>query len=271
MRWNTKLWIGVVVVISLVTGNAMAQTGAVASVNGTKITAKELDAAVKGAVQNGAKESPELRQALMNDLVIRESILQDVKKTGMDKKGDNPERIRIAQQNILMDLWFSEYLKAHPITDAEIKADYDRQAALTKDGRNSNEYKFSQIVVATEADANDVIAKINGGASFEKLAKDRSLDKSTGAEGGSIGGYVVPDMLMPALGDALISAPKGKVDLKPIKSNLGWHVIRVDDVRKFKLPGFDEAKNNIAQGLLAKRRQDAVGELMKRTKIEKLN
>jgi peptidyl-prolyl cis-trans isomerase C len=246
-------------------------SGAIVTVNGTKILQKEVDGIVKNAVARGAKDGPELRQAIVNDLILKEAILQDVKKSGVDKKGDNPEKIKLAQQQFLQELWFEDYLKAHPINESDIKADYDRQANLTKEGRNSNEYKVSQIVVATEADANSLITQINGGDSFEKLAKEKSLEKVSGAQGGSISNWVLPDMVVAPLGDALVNLTKGKIDPKPVKTNIGWHVVRVDEVRKFKMPSFDEAKGNIYQGLLARKKQEAIDALIKKTTIAKAN
>ena len=81
---------------------AYAQNNAVVVVNGNKIMQKEVDVIVKNAVARGAKDSPELRQAIVNDLILREAILQDVKKNGIEKKGDNPEKIKLAQQQVLL-------------------------------------------------------------------------------------------------------------------------------------------------------------------------
>ncbi len=250
---------------------ANAQNNAIVSVNGTKIMQKEVDTIIKNAITRGAKDSPELRQAVTNELILKEAILQDVKKAGIEKKGDNQEKIRIAQQQFLQELWFEDYLKANPINESDVKADYERQANLTKEGRNSNEYKVSQVVVATESEANEIINQVNGGASFEKIAREKSLEKSTAAQGGSVPNWLLPDMVVPALGDALVNLSKGKLDPKPVKTNIGWHVVRVDDVRKFKMPSFEEAKGNIYQGLLGRKKQEAIDALIKRTNIAKAN
>jgi len=250
---------------------AYAQNNAVVVVNGNKIMQKEVDVIVKNAVARGAKDSPELRQAIVNDLILREAILQDVKKNGIEKKGDNPEKIKLAQQQVLQELWFEDYLKAHPITESEVRADYDRQLNLTKEGKNSNEYKLSQIIVASEGEANDIISQINSGVSFEKLAKEKSLEKTTGSQGGALPNWVLPDMVLQPLGDALVGLSKGKLDPKPVRTNMGWHVVRVDDVRKFKMPSYDEAKGNIYQGLLNRKKQEAVDALMKKTTVAKPN
>jgi peptidyl-prolyl cis-trans isomerase C len=238
-----------------------------ATVNGVKVFNKDLDLMVKAAEASGAKDSPDLRNAILNDLVIREAILQDVKKNSLEKRGDNEARIKIANQNILIDLWFAEFMKAHPITEAEIRAEYDRQAAITKDGKNSNEYKISQIVVATEADANEVITKLNGGSNFNQLAVDKSLDKQSAANGGEITNWILPDQLVPPLGDTVVGLTKGKVSVKAVRTNLGWHVVRLDDMRKFKLPTFEESKNIISQSFLNRRKQEAISELMKKATV----
>lgn len=250
---------------------AHAQSGTIVSVNGTKITQKDVDDVVRNATARGAKDTPELRQAITNDLVIREALNQDIKKSGIEKKGDNPAKIKAAQQQILQELWFEDYFQRHPIPESDVRAEYDRLAATTKDGKNSNEYKFSQIVVATEAEANDIIKQINGGASFETIAKQKSIDQSTAAQGGAIPSWIMPDMVVPPLGDSLSTLSKGKIDPKPVKTNLGWHVVRVDDIRKFKMPSYDEGKQSIYQGMVNKRKQEAIDDLIKRSSIQKAN
>ena len=153
--------LGIATLFFLGISTAQAQNAAVVVVNGTKIMQKEVDVIAKNAVLRGAKDSPELRQAIVNDLILREAILQDVKKNSIDKKGDNPEKIKLAQQQVLQELWFEEYLKAHPISEVDVRSDYDRQFNLTKDGKNSNEYKISQIIVSNESEAKDIISQIN--------------------------------------------------------------------------------------------------------------
>jgi peptidyl-prolyl cis-trans isomerase C len=186
--------------------------GVAATVNGVKIFSKDLDTMVKTAESSGAKDSPELRGAILNDLVIREAILQDVKKNNLEKRGDNEARVKMATQNILIDLWFAEFMKAHPITDNELRTEYDRQAAITKDGKNSNEYKISQIVLGTEADANDIINKLNSGDfSLSQLAREKSLDKQSGANGGEMPNWVLPDQFVPPMGDTVVALSKGRV------------------------------------------------------------
>ena len=209
-----------------------------------------------------------MRQSVLNELVLREAVLSDVKKTGILNRDNNEFKTRIAQQNVLMDLWFSDYFKSNPITEQDVKAEYEHQKDLTKDGLNSKEYKLSQIVLASEVEANDVLVKVNSGSSFELMAKEKSVDKQSGANGGVLN-WVLPDQVVPAIRDILPTMTSGKVYAKPIKIGSTWHILRLDDSRKFKMPSYDEAKQAIAQGLVAKRRQEAIDKLMKRTTVSK--
>jgi peptidyl-prolyl cis-trans isomerase C len=171
---------------------ASAQSGAVlTTVNGSKIYTSQVNEVVSLAVANGAKDSPALRQNLLNDLVLREVIAQDIKKTGLLNKDNNALKLKLAQQNTLLELWFTEYFKQNPVTESDIRAEYERQVALSKGPQTSKQYEVSQIMVATEAEATEIIKEINGGAKFETLAKDKSLEKISGAQGGVVG-WVLP-------------------------------------------------------------------------------
>ncbi len=271
-KYVASLFLMALLAVSATSVYAQKQKGPdaqiLATVNGTKIMVKELEQALKGAEARGVKDSPEVRNAIASELIVGEAILQDVKKSGIEKKGDNPERIKLAQQQILKDLWFQEYLKEHPVTEAEIKAEYDRQVALTKDGRNSNEYKLSQILVADETEANSIASQVNAGGDFAKLAKEKSLEKVSAAQGGSIANWFLPDQLVPPLGDTVVALTKGKSTAKPIKMASGWHIIRLDDIRKVKIPPFEEAKNTVGQQILSRRQQEAVAELMKKVTVK---
>ncbi len=271
-KYVASLFLMALLAVSATSVYAQKQKGPdaqiLATVNGTKIMVKELEQALKGAEARGVKDSPEVRNAIASELIVGEAILQDVKKSGIEKKGDNPERIKLAQQQILKELWFQEYLKEHPVTEAEIKAEYDRQVALTKDGRNSNEYKLSQILVADETEANSIASQVNAGGDFAKLAKEKSLEKVSAAQGGSIANWFLPDQLVPPLGDTVVALTKGKSTAKPIKTASGWHIIRLDDIRKVKIPPFEEAKNTVGQQILSRRQQEAVAELMKKVTVK---
>ena len=158
----------------LVGGIAFAQSGpnnVLVVVNGAKITAGQLNEWVNVAVSEGAKDTPELRQSIMNDLILREAVSQDAKKSGLLTSGNNAFKLKLAEQNAVLELWFAQYFKAHPLSEADVKAEYEKQVALSKEPQNTKEYKLSQIVVGSEADANQIITELNKGASFATLAQ----------------------------------------------------------------------------------------------------
>jgi peptidyl-prolyl cis-trans isomerase C len=237
-------------------------------VNGSKIFASQLNEMVALAVANGAKDSPELRQNVLDDLVLREVISQDIRKTGLLNKDNNALKLKLAQQNTLLELWFEEYFKKNPVTESDIRAEYDRQVALSKEAQNSKQYEVSQIQVATEAEAAEIIQQINKGAKFETLAKDKSVEKISGAQGGLVG-WVLPAQLAPPINMLIVNLDKGKVTQTPIRTNNGWHVIRVDDVRPFAIAPFDQVRNKIAQELVQQRRQQAINGLIQNAKVAK--
>ncbi|MBU3564163.1 peptidylprolyl isomerase [Polynucleobacter sp. Tro8-14-1] len=240
------------------------------TVNGAKITNAQVDQWVSVSVSDGAKDTPELRQSIVNDLVLREAVAQDAKKTGLLTKGNNAFKIKMAEQNAMMDIWFAQYFASHPVTNDDVRAVYDKQVELSKDPKNSKEYLVSQIVVANEAEGVELIKQINNGASFADLAKVKSLDQSSGQQGGIVG-WALPTQLTTPINDLVPNLTKGKVTQTPVKTSNGWHVIKVDDVRQFVMPTFDQARNTIAQGLIQQKRQEAVNALMQSTKIFKGN
>lgn len=235
------------------------------TVNGSKIYTSQLNEMLTMAVANGAKDSPELRQNLLNDLVAREVITQDIKKTGLLNKDNNALKLKMAQQNTLLELWFAEYFKQNPVTESDVRAEYDRQVALSKGSQNSKQYEVSQIQVATEVEAVEIIKQLNNGAKFEMLAKEKSLEKISGAQGGVVG-WVLPVQLAPPINTLIVNLGKGQIAQSPIRTNNGWHVIRLDDVRPFVIAPFDQVRNNLAQELVQQRRQQAVNALLKDAK-----
>jgi peptidyl-prolyl cis-trans isomerase C len=250
---------------------AQSGTGAVlASVNGTKIYTSQVNEIVGMAVTDGAKETPELRQNILNEMIIREAVSQDVKKTGLLAKESNPLKLRLARSNTIFEIWFSQYLKTNPITEADIKAEYERRLAMSKEPKNTKQYEVAQITVATEVEAIDLIKQINTGAKFESVAKEKSLDKASGAQGGVVG-WVFASQLTPPLNDIILILDKGKITPNPVKINNAWNIVKLNDVRPFVLPDFGQLKNNIAQELIQQRRNVAINNLLKESKVAKGN
>ena len=202
------------------------QTQTLLTVNGVKISAAQVDQWVAVSVSEGVKDTPELRQSILNDLILREAVAQNVKKSGLLTKGNNAFKIKMAEQNAMMDIWFAQYYADHPVTNEDVKAVYDKQVELSKDPKNSKEYLVSQIVVVNEAEGLELIQQINNGASFADLAKAKSLDQTSGKQGGIVG-WALSSQLMPPINDLVPNLSKGKVTQAPVKTTNGWHIIKV--------------------------------------------
>lgn len=233
------------------------------SVNGVAISSTLLDQSIKAALAQGQKDTPELRLSIKEDLINREILAQDSAKKGLDKSPEAKLALEQARRNILVDVNLNDYFTKHPITDSDLKSEYDKQVASV--GSDAKQYKISHIVLATEAEAKDVLAKAKKGEAFAQLAKQYSIDKS-GGEDGSID-WILPVQIVPEISNVMVNLSKGNVANNPIQTQTGWHIIKVDDIRPFKAPSFDEAKNNLKMSLVIKKQAEYVTKLRESAKI----
>ena len=247
--------------VAIASAPAFAQN--IAVVNGKAIPSARADAVVKQVVaQNQGKGSPELREAVKNDLIAREVLMQEAVKQGWDKKPEVREAMDSARQSIVVNALARDYIAKNPVTDAEIKAAYDKVKAETGD----KEYHVRHILVATEAEAKDIIAKLKGGAKFEDLAK-QSKDAGSADNGGDLD-WAAPSSFPKVFSDAFVKLQKGQVTETPVQTPNGFHVIKLDDTRAAKLPTLEEVKPQIAEALQQKKLQAYQEEMIKKAKIQ---
>ena len=216
-----------------------------ATVNGKAIPKSRADALIAGQAAQGQPDSPELRKAVTEELVRREVLTQEALKKGFDKKPEVQGQMDLARQGVLIGAYLNDYVKSHPVTDEQIKKEYDE----IKGKLGNKEYKARHVLLETEAAAKAVIEKLKKGEKFDDLAKD-SKDR-----GGDLG-WANPASFVPAFSAAMTKLEKGKFTEAPVKSDFGWHVIQLDDVRETKAPTFEEVKPNLtqrAQGLLVEK------------------
>jgi peptidyl-prolyl cis-trans isomerase C len=218
---------------------------------------------VKQVVAQGQQpDSPQLRELIKKDLIGREVMMQEAEKQGFGKDAAVKAQIENARQAIIINSLIGDYVKKNPVSDADIKAEYDRFTAQAGD----KEYHVRHILLGTEAEANDVIAKIKGGAKFEDLAK-ASKDTGSAANGGDLD-WASPSSFPPAFSTAFVALQKGQVTEKPVQTQNGFHVIKVDDIRPAKLPTLEEVKPQIAEALTQKKLQAYQEELVKKAKVQ---
>lgn len=234
-----------------------------AVVNGKKIPSTAADAMVKQAVAQGQPDTPELRKAAKEQLINQEILFQEAEKQGYAKKDDVKQQLEQARQSIIIRAMIQDYFKKHPVSDAEVKAEYDKYAAqVSKD----KEYNARHILVEKEEEAKAIITKLKAGEKFEDLAK-QSKDPGSKDNGGKLD-WAPAANYVPEFGNALRGLAKGGMTETPVKSQFGFHVIKLDDVRDAKAPSLDELKPRISQGLQQQKFQALQESLKKKAKIE---
>jgi len=249
----------------LATGLAVVATAYgqnVARVNGVAIPQQYFELLIKNLVAQGRPDSPEMRDAIKQQMINRELMTQEAAKRGLDKNPEIAARLSFSRQDVLSNAYIQEVLRANPVTDDAVKKEYERIKA-----QSAKEYKTRHILVEKEDEAKDIIAQLKKGASFEKLAAEKSNDPGSKANGGDLD-WSMPSRFVKPFGDAMAKLKKGQITDTPVHTNFGWHVIRVDDERAAKLPGFDEAKPQVQQGLQNQAVEKAIADLRAKAKIE---
>ena len=233
------------------------------SVNGVIIPQAHFDAMNKEREATGQAANAEVNNAIREELISREVLSQAAKKKGLDKDATIAAQMDMARQAVLIRAYFDDYVKANPITDAQLKTNYDQFVAQMGD----KEYKARHILVDKEDEAKAIIAGLKRGDAFEKVAKEKSKDTGSKDTGGDLdwgpaGRYV------PEFGNAMKALQKGQTTDVPVKSPFGYHVIRLDDARDMKVPKFDEVKDNLKQRLQQEQVSRLVQDLKSKAKID---
>ena len=234
-----------------------------AIVNGKPVPKERAEALKQQLERSGRPVTPELEGQIKEEVIAREIFMQEAQKRGLDATDDYKAQMDLARQTILIRSLFADYQQKHPVTDEEIKAEYDKFAAAS----SGKEYKASHILVKSEDEAKAIIASIKKGAKFEDIAKKKSIDPGSGAKGGDLD-WANPSSYVPEFTEALVKLNKGQMTDKPVKSQFGWHIIRLDDVRQAQLPKLEDVKPQIAQQLQQQKLAQFQEELRAKAKVE---
>jgi len=235
----------------------------VATVNGKGIPAARVDQIVKAEVAQGrGADSPQMREQVKQALIGREVLVQEANKQGYGVKAEVKEAVEDMRQRILISALQADWAKKNKPSDADVKAEYDKYKAAQGD----KEYHARHILVPTEDEAKQLIAKLKGGAKFEDLAKASSKDGSA-ANGGDLD-WAAPGNYVPEFSKAMVALKKGEVTATPVKSQYGYHVIKLEDVRDAKFPALEEVKDRIAQSIMQKKFAEYRDALVKKAKVQ---
>lgn len=243
-------------------GAGEKSASAFVTVNGQAVPKSRADMLISAQVAQGQPDSPELRNAVKEELVRREILSQEAVKKGLDKNSEVQAQMDMARQGVLIGAYLKDYVKRHPIGDDQIKKEYDD----LKTRLGNKEYKARHILVDKEEDAKAIIEKLKKGEKFDDLAK-QSKDPGSKERGGDLG-WASPAAFVKPFSDAMTKLEKGKYTLVPVKSDFGWHVIQLDDTRDTKIPAFEEAKGQIAQQMQQGLIQKHLDELRAKAKVE---
>ena len=235
----------------------------IAIVNGKAVPKERIETLKQQVERSGRPISPEMEGQIKEEVIAREIFMQEAQKRGLEATADYKAQMELARQTILIRELFVDFQKTNPVTDADIQAEYDKFVAANA----GKEYKASHILVAKEDEAKAIIASLKKGGKFEEIAKKQSKDPGSGARGGDLD-WANPSSYVPEFTEALIKLQKGKLTQEPVKSQFGWHIIRLDDVRDAQLPKIDEVKPQIAQQLQQQKLAKFQEDLRAKAKVE---
>ena len=218
---------------------------------------------VKREMMQGQPDSPQV------DARVRESLvnLELLSNAALDKKLDKDPTLAamldIRRRDQLAKAYLEDYIKSHPVTDAEVQQAYDKAKA----GPLEPEYHARHILVKTEAEAKKLIAQLDKGAKFDDLAKKYSKDPGSAKNGGLLD-WSDRRAFVPEFSNALAGLKKGETTKAPVKTQFGYHIIRLDDTRQPTLPPLDAVKPEIVKQLQQERVRDAITAVRAGAKIE---
>jgi len=250
---------------TLMTGlSPLAFAQNIAIVNGKAVPQARAEALSQQIVRSGRQITPEMEKQIKDEVIAREIFIQEAQKQGLDSTEDFKVQMELARQTILIRDLFTNFQKANPVTDEEVKAEYDKFAAAN----SGKEYKARHILVEKEDEAKAIIAQLKKTpAKFEEIAKKSSKDPGSGAKGGDLdwapaGNYVAE------FSQAMAQLTKGKTTETPVKSQFGYHIIRLDDVRDAQLPALDAVKPQVLQQLQQQKLGKFQNDLRAKAKVE---
>jgi len=236
----------------------------VATVNGKTISKSRVDMILQQGGHAGQADSPEARRAVTDQLIMQMLIAEEAAKKGLDKSQEVAEQLDLVKLTVLSNAYVMDYIKTHQPSDQELKAEYDRIKASIGAG----EYKARHILVETEAEASDIIAKLRQTpGDFEKLAIEKSMDPGSKANGGDLG-WFEPGRMVPEFSAALAKMQKGQFSDAPVKTQYGYHVILLEDTKPIEAPAFEVVKPQLAEGLQQQNLKKQMDEIKAKAKIE---
>ena len=235
----------------------------VAVVNGKEIPAAYAELMKREMMAQGQPDDGQLDTRVRESLINMEVLSRAAIDKGLDKTPEVGAAIDIQRKNTYAKIYLEDYIKTHPITDAEIQSEYDKAKASAK----GDEYHASHILVKTEAEAKKLLADLGKKAKFADLAKKYSLDPGSAKNGGDLN-WSSPNAFVKEFSEALLALKKSETTKTPVKTQFGYHIIKLDDTRPMKIPPLAEVKGEVQKQLQQKRVRDAITAARTAAKVE---
>ena len=255
--------------VLFVSAGAMAQnlpSGTFATVNGQPLSDALLDVNVRANIARGQADTPQLRQALQNEIIGREVLAQEAQKLKLEQSAQAQAQWQQMEQNFLANLLLNHYATNNPVTEDQIKAEYQK---FLDEVKGQKQFKLSLIVVPTQDRARQIIAELqkskNAGKLFADLAAKESTDPSKDQPGAL--DWLLPQQMVPAVGNVVVNLGKGQVTAAPLQTRMGWNVVRVDDVRDYTPPAMKEIENQLRQAAAQQQLSNYIQSLQEKAKI----
>jgi peptidyl-prolyl cis-trans isomerase C len=248
-------------------GSARAQSDQlVAKVDGVEIRESDIAMAEEDLGQNAQQMTADGKRdylvSYLTDVILAAKAAEG-KKIADDK--DFKSRIAFIRRKLLMEMLLIKEGKA-AVTDAAMKKVYEE---AIKQAGDEQEVRARHILVATEAEAKTIVTEVNKGTDFAELARQKSKDPGAAAEGGDLG-WFGKDQMVPEFADAAFKMNKGQVS-EPVKTQFGWHIIKVEDKRTKPVPEFAKVKDQIETFVMRKAQADYVAKLREGAKVERFD
>ena len=217
----------------------------VAIVNGKSVPKSRVTTLLQQAARGGQQQvTPEMEGRARDEVVLREIFAQEAERRGIAATADYKSQMELLRQTVLIRELFADYQKKNPGTEAEARAEYEK----VKGQASGTEFRARHILVEKEEDAKKLIADIKGGAKFEDVAKANSKDPGSAENGGDLD-FAKPETYVPEFGQAMAKLKKGEMTETPVKTQFGFHIIKLEDTRDAQFPAFDEVKEQLTKSL----------------------
>jgi peptidyl-prolyl cis-trans isomerase C len=262
---TTLLFGAASIALLLASSSAPVHAKALAKVNGVEITDEDLKLAMDDLGPGIPRQlEGKARESYVLDFLIDEQLV--VQKAQADKLSESPDfakKLAYLRDKALMETLLSNIAKS-AATEPAIKLAYDEAA---KNQKPDTEYHAHHILLPTEEEAKTALKRVRSGEAFDKVAGE--LSKDPGAKGGDLG-WFTKDRMVPEFGEAASKLEPGQIS-EPIKTQFGWHIIKLDEKRPKTFPPLDQVKDQVARYVVQKAQSELVVKLREGAKIERLD